>query len=136
MMGIEEERFDYWWDKSKPFVQDALDRDGGSYTVDDVLQEIKDDKALFYPVRDGASVFRVISYPQKRMLRIWLVGGDMSATVDGESVVSAVLNAADYHAHKHNCAGVELEGRKGWEKVLKPYGFEHKRIVLVKELEG
>ena len=65
------------WERSKPFLANALEQSGNEYTVDDVLREIQDNHAIFYPTRKGASVFRIALYPRKRMLRIWLAGGDM-----------------------------------------------------------
>jgi|TARA_R110002124_G_scaffold279663_1_gene452354 hypothetical protein len=116
------------WERSKPFLANALEQSGNEYTVDDVLREIEDDHAIFYPTKKGASVFRIALYPRKRMLRIWLAGGDM------ESSIESILEAADFHAKEHECDGIEVLGRRGWEKVLKPYGYEHKRVMLIKEL--
>ena len=92
------------------------------------MSEVEQDHAIFYPTKLGAIVFRIVRYPRKRMLRIWLAGGDMDSSID------AMLEAAEFHAAQHECDGIEVVGRRGWEKVLKPYGFEHKRVVLIKEL--
>jgi hypothetical protein len=116
------------WERSKPFLADALERSGDAYNVDDVLKEIQDDHAIFYPTRKGASVFRVALYPRKRILQIWLAGGDMESSID------SILEAAEHHAAKHECDSIEVLGRRGWERVLKPYGYEHKRVMLIKEL--
>ena len=45
-----------------------------------------------------------------------------------------MLGAAEFHAEQHECDGIEVVGRRGWEKVLTPYGFEQKPVVLIKEL--
>jgi hypothetical protein len=116
------------WERSKPFLASALEQSGNEYTVDDVLREVQDDHAIFYPTSKGASVFRIVLYPRKRMLRIWLAGGDM------ESSIGNILEAAEYHAAKNECDGIEVLGRRGWERVLKPHGYEHKRVMLIKEL--
>ena len=116
------------WERSKPFLANALEQSGNEYTVDDVLREIEDDHAIFYPTKKGACVFRIALYPRKRMLRIWLAGGDMASSIE------SILEAADFHAKEHECDGIEVLGRRGWEKVLKPYGYEHKRVMLIKEL--
>jgi hypothetical protein len=134
MMKVGSEKFDYWWEKSKPFLIETLKKSGGEYTIDDVLEDIQHDQAMFYPVKNGASVFRLAMYPRKRMLRIWLAGGDMHGEFEGKPVIHAVLEAAEYQAKEHNCDGIEVLGRRGWEKILKPYGYEHKRVMLIKEL--
>jgi hypothetical protein len=128
MNSTEHAGFAEAWDRSKPFLANALAESGGEYTVDDVLSEIEQDHAIFYPTKLGAIVFRVVRYPRKRMLRIWLAGGDMDSCID------AMLDAAEFHAGQHECDGIEVVGRRGWERVLKPYGFEHKRVMLIKEL--
>ena len=128
MNSTQQNGFTEAWERSKPFLADALEKSGNEYTVDDVLKEIEDDHAIFYPTKKGASVFRIALYPQKRMLRIWLAGGDM------ESSIESILATAEFHAKEHECDGIEVVGRRGWEKVLKPYGYEHKRVVLIKEL--
>ena len=128
MKSTEHNGFTEAWERSKPFLANALEHSGNEYTVDDVLKEIEDDHAIFYPTKKGASVFRIALYPQKRMLRIWLAGGDMGSSID------SILEAAEYHAAEHECDGIEVLGRRGWEKVLKPYGYEHKRVMLIKEL--
>ena len=128
MKSTEQNGFIEAWERSKPFLANALEESGNEYTVDDVLRDIKDDHAIFYPTKKGASVFRIALYPRKRMLRIWLAGGDMESSID------SILEAAEYHATKHECDGIEVLGRRGREKVLKPYGYEHKRVMLIKEL--
>lgn len=128
MNSMEHAGFAEAWDRSKPFLASALEASGGEYTVDDVLSEIEQDHAIFYPTKLGAIIFRIICYPRKRMLRIWLAGGDMASSID------AMLEAAAFHAEQHECDGIEVVGRRGWERVLKPHGFEHKRVMLLKEL--
>jgi hypothetical protein len=128
MKSTEHNGFTEAWERSKPFLANALEHSGNEYTVDDVLKEIQDDHAIFYPTKKGASVFRIARYPRKRMLRIWLAGGDMGSSID------SILEAAEYHAAEHECDGIEVLGRRGWERVLKPYGYEHKRVMLIKEL--
>jgi hypothetical protein len=128
MKSTEQKGFTEAWERSKPYLEAALDKAGDEYTIDDVLRDVEDDHAIFYPVKDGASIFRLAVYPRKRILRIWLAGGDMDGNID------AVLEAAEFHAREHDCAGIEIGGRKGWERVLKPYGYKHRCVVLVKDL--
>jgi hypothetical protein len=37
-------------------------------------------------------------------------------------------------AKAYQCAKIAIEGRKGWEKLLKPLGFKQEVVTLVKEL--
>mgnify|MGYP003636701221 CR=1 FL=1 len=66
--------------------------------------------------------------PKGARLFSGLAGGDMESSID------SILGAAEYHAAEYECDGIEVLGRRGWEKVLKPYGYEHKRVMLIKDL--
>ena len=125
MNSTENNGFSESWERSKPFLADALGF-SGSHSVEDVLEEVKEGSAVFYPVRDGAAVFRLGEYPQKRVLLIWLYGGEMASNIEG------VLEAAEFHAEQLECAELMIVGRRGWERVLKPHGFAHQGVVLTK----
>ena len=127
-MDVDNERFQYWWEKSKPLLVEALRRSGDLHTIDDVFENIKTKKAILYPLKDGAAIFSVREYPRKRLLQIWLVGGDMEASIEG------VLAGADFYAEQHGCDGIEVIGRKGWKRVLAPYGYDYKSVVMIKDI--
>jgi len=127
MNSTEQNGFTEAWERSKPFMVDALAY-AGLQTVDDLLEEVRDGSALFYPVQNGAAVFKVGEYPQKKVLIIWLYGGEMASNVKG------VLEAAEFHARELDCTEIMIGGRRGWERVLKPYGFAHQGVVLTKDI--
>ena len=133
MKSVDQEGFAEAWEHCKPFMVKALAKSGQQWDIDDVWKDIEDGEAVFYPVKDGAAVFKIMLYPRKRMLRIWLFGGK---TGTQRANLDAVMEAADYYAELHECEGIELLGRKGWEKVLEPYGYDYKSVLLVKELGG
>ena len=127
MNSTENNGFSESWGRSEPFLAAALGC-SGSHAVEDVLEEVKEGSAVFYPVRDGAAVFKLGEYPQKRVLLIWLYGGEMASNVKG------VLEAAEFHARELDCTEIMIGGRRGWERVLKPYGFAHQGVVLTKDI--
>ena len=129
MNSTEHNGFSKAWERSKPFLADAL-AFTGSHSVEDVLEEVQDGSAVFYPVKDGAAVFRLGDYPQKKVLLIWLYGGEMASNIKG------VLGAAEFHAKELECTELMIVGRRGWERVLKPHGFVHQGVVLTKGIGG
>jgi hypothetical protein len=131
MKSTEQNGFTEAWERSKPYMVTALEKSGDQYGVDDLLTLIEDDRAIFYPVQNGAAVFRVATYPKKRRLRLWLIGGEVG---DGVAKLGAVMEAAEFLAEKHGCDGIECTGRKVYQRVLKPYGYTHEAVVLIKEL--
>jgi len=131
MTSAQQPGFKEAWDRSTPFLKSALEKSGGEYDVEDVLREVEDDHAMFFPIENGAAIFKIILYPKRRVLRLWLYGGK---TGTGRANLKAIMEAADWYAELHECDGIELVGRKGWEKVLRPYGYEYKSVTLVKDL--
>jgi|TARA_Y100001951_G_scaffold101323_1_gene106037 hypothetical protein len=126
MKSTEHNGFTEAWERSKPFLVNAVNY-LGLHTVDDVLEEIEEGSAVFYPVKDGAAVFKLTEYPEKRLLTIWLYGGEMASNIEG------VLEAAEFHAKELGCTELMIVGRRGWERVLKPHGFMHRGILLTKD---
>ena len=131
MKSIEQNGFMEAWERSKPYMVTALKKSGDQYDVDDLLAMIEEDRAIFYPVQNGAAVFRVAVYPKRRRLRLWLIGGEVG---EGVAKLDAVMEAAEFLAEKHGCDGIECTGQIAYKRVLKPYGYKHKGVVLTKEL--
>ena len=131
MKSTEQNGFAAAWERSKPYMITALKKAGDQYDVDDLLAMIEEDRAIFYPVQNGAAVFRVAVYPKRRRLRLWLIGGEVG---EGVAKLDAVMEAAEFLAEKHGCDGIECTGQIAYKRVLKPYGYKHKGVVLTKEL--
>jgi hypothetical protein len=127
MIGIDDKQFDYWWNKSVPFIEESL-KYFPTHSVSDIRESIDNGTAIFYPVKDGVAIFRCYEYPQKKVLNIWIGGGDM------KSNLNAVANAAEYHAQENDCTDIIVAGRRGWERVFKPYGYNHRSVLVGKEL--
>ena len=133
MRSVDQEGFAEAWERSKPYMVTALEKSGNQYDVDDLLELIEEDRAIFYPVENGAAVFRVAVYPKRRRLRLWLIGGEVG---EGVAKLDAVMQAADFLAEEYGCDGIECTGRKVYKRVLKPFGYEENAVVLTKELGG
>jgi hypothetical protein len=131
MNSTKQNGFTEAWERSKPFMVTALKKAGDQYDIDDLLTMIEEDRAIFYPVQNGAAVFRVVVYPKRRRLRLWLIGGEVG---EGVAKLDAVMEAAELLAEKYGCDGIECTGQIAYKRVLKPYGYKHKGVVLTKEL--
>ena len=110
------------WNEFKHYLEPALD---GCYTLEDVWDEILNNRAQFFPLPHGAVVTQVLEYPHRRILRVWLAGGDL------HELEYAMEHAESYALHR-GCDAIEIHGRKGWAHALK--GFTETRRVLEKKL--
>jgi hypothetical protein len=110
------------WKRCSRWLSSALDE---MWSLDDVLEEIEMGRAIFWPMERSAVVTQLHQYPNGKVMRIWLAGGDLME-------LKRFLPAADNYAKSVGCVAIELEGRPGWERVLD--GYEKQRVILVKEL--
>lgn len=113
------------WERCSEYIEAALKYAHDSHSLADVRQSVEEGTAQFFPFEKSAIVTEIVDYPNRSVCRIWLAGGDMGELLEGEKIVS------DW-AKSLGCHGMEIIGRKGWQKVLKEY--EPTSIVLVKEL--
>jgi len=134
MNSTQHDGFAEAWERSKPYMVTALKKSGDEYDVDDLLAMIKDDRAIFYPIKKGAAVFQVAVYPRRRKLRLWLIGGEVGEDFNLFHSIGTVMEAAESLAKKYGCDGIECTGRKVYERMLKPYGYKHQAVLLTREL--
>ena len=102
------------FERCRPWIQAALDRDIGTHTIDDVWNDIEDEKAYLLPLPNSVIVSVIEQYPQLKMLRFWLVGGDLDELLAHENVV------IDW-AKEQGCTVASWIGRRGWLRKLPHY---------------
>ena len=115
--------FDRKWAEFAHHLEPALD---GSFTLADVEELIRaDPNVVFWPLKRSAVVTEILHYPALRSCRVWLAGGDLDELLH-------FLPALDNYARSEGCTRIELDGRKGWHRVLE--GYEFQRVTLTKDL--
>ena len=110
------------WRRCRKYLEPALD---GSYELEDVWDEIKSGRAAFWPFPNGAVVTQVCEYPRRRVLRVWLAGGNLDE-------LRRSFGFLDELAEELGCQCIEIDGRKGWGRVMD--GFKQQRVVYTKEV--
>ena len=113
------------WDRCSAWLEAALYYSNGTHTIDDVLETVQRGDAQFWHYPDAAVVTEIMDYPQKRVLRYWLAGGNLKTLLKVEPSIR-------YWSQLWGCVGIEIIGRKGWHRVLK--GFKQTGIILAKDM--
>ena len=62
------------WDDAKALLEPAL---SDTHTLDDVKEAIDAGRAELWPLNHSALVTEVVEYPQRKVLRVWLAGGNL-----------------------------------------------------------
>ena len=106
-------------------IEAALAYSGDTHSLLHVVDAIKDGSAQFFPLENSVIVTEIIDYPQMSVCRIWLAGGEM------EELLKAEKKIVEW-ARGLGCSGMEIIGRKGWERQLSEY--KASSVVLTKEI--
>tara|TARA_R110000851_G_scaffold152505_1_gene294209 strand:- start:16 stop:405 length:390 start_codon:yes stop_codon:yes gene_type:complete len=116
------------WNEVEPLIKKALD---DCYTTDDILQGLANNSfQLFISWNnkvESAVVTEVAQYPQKKILRYFLAGGN-----NLNNWLEPIQETIEKFAKHNNCNSIEVAGRKGWARKLK--GYEQKIYLFSKEL--
>ena len=77
---------------------------------------------------ESAVVTEIAQYPQSKVLRYFLAGGN-----NLDNWLERIQETIEKFAKKQKCTHLEVAGRKGWVRKLK--GFKMKAIILSKEIK-
>ncbi|MCK5602532.1 hypothetical protein KAR91_11700 [Candidatus Pacearchaeota archaeon] len=124
--GIHADDIDRIWDRVQPMIEVAVDK---SMNADDIYGFLKNrDMQLWVTFRDSeilsACTTEIIIYPQSRRLRVVTLGGEWCKEL--QELIEEFVKAKGIDA-------MEIVGRKGWTRRLKPFGYEQTAVVLIKE---
>lgn len=116
------------WNEVEPLIKKALD---DTYSTRDILDGlVKNSFQLFISWEkkvESAVITEVVQYPQKKICRYFLAGGN-----NMDNWLEPIQQTIEQFAKHNHCNSVEVAGRKGWSKKLK--GYEQKVYLFSKEL--
>ena len=113
------------WERIAPMLENSLD---GACSLEQLELEINEGRAQVWPLPNAAVVTQVAEQFGRRILRVWLAGGDLHE-------LRRCAHFLDDIAEMHHCSRIEVDGRRGWKRVLQKHGFQEMRITLVKDLD-
>ena len=126
------EDVEYVWDKVEPILARAVSRSEGELKTNDILDLITEGDMQLWIVSENkeiiaALVTQIITYPQKRILRlVSLAGEDFNK-------FKHFLDMVQSFAIQKGCTALELWGRKGWKKLLPEWNSKY--IVYTKDIK-
>ena len=130
-------QFEHYW----PHIERLLDRDSSLWetynTKESIYEKVCDGQYQVWVVCDGeagpiTTVFftEILQFEPERSLHLfWSYG--VGALRAPECVEAAVQT----FARRHDCGSLMLTGRRGWERALRPLGWQFESIVLRKQVE-
>lgn len=119
------QQFSPWY----KYIEDALVYARGTHTLNDVLDGVLRGDFQFWPGDKSAVVTEIQIYPQKKVMHIFLAGGDLEELLEMEKSVRAF-------AETIGCNSMSISGRRGWVKIFERDGWEEVCTSIVKELDN
>lgn len=124
-----------FWPQASEFIDLALAKAAGEYTIKDVYEFIKRDWLALWVAYDteamevvGALTIQIQIYPQKRVAMLVHLGAKDFSQIKG------LFPRIERYCRENGCTSIMLWGRPGWSKVLSELGFEYRYSVLEKEI--
>ena len=123
----------YLWDDVGPMLARVTERSEGEMEPDDYLETLTQGAMQLWIATEEknitlAMVTQIISYPQKKVLRVIAISGEKF--IEAHSQFNDMVEA---FAIRVGCSPMELWGRKGWKKMLPDWKDSY--IVFTKDLK-
>jgi len=131
IVGISPDRLTSVWHTLAPKLKKAFDRVDYPFSLDEVLEKITSTDMQLWMTHDArmAWVTRILVFPRYKVFEVVAGGGEGMEDwlEDSDRLFTAF-------ASHHGCKYVEVQGRKGWEKVATPLGYGFGWVTLRKEV--
>jgi hypothetical protein len=108
-------------------LEKALAQGGDMYTLADIRGFIEAGHMQSFAKNDTWVVTQIVDFPQKRVLEIFLVTGDLD---DAEALYDEVLQ----FGRERGCQIVRCYGRYGWTRKAREHGWTNGQRIFWKEL--
>ena len=113
-------------ERCRPWLEAALKHSGGTHVFDDIVAGIRKGTMQLWPTPRGCLLTEKVCYPRKKVLNIFLGGGDLDQILDmNDDVIK--------FAKLEGCTALTMTGRKGWVKPLLKDGWTNPHFVYEKE---
>lgn len=114
----------------KAAIASALVYSNGEITLEHILEGIKNNSYFVFQFGESIAVLTVIQYHDKTALRIAAASGSLL------DVKEEALDVFERLAADLSCNFVEVVGRRGWVRQLKPFGYNEQYTVVTKAVRN
>lgn len=113
--------------RCQDYIEAALKYTKGTHTIRDIWEGIVTGNFQFWPGQKSAVVTEIQIYPLKKVMHIFLAGGDLEELLEMEKSVRA-------YAQTIGCNSMSISGRRGWVRIFEGDGWQEVCTTIAKEL--
>ena len=130
---LEPEDVAYMWESVAPFLARVSEHTEGELEPDDYIEPLTHGDMQLWIATENKEIIavlitQIISYPQKRILRLISLAGDNFSRFKG------CLDMVESFAISNHCTALEMWGRKGWKRLLPDWKDSY--IVYTKDIKS
>lgn len=114
--------------RCRPWIEAALEYSGGTHLFEDIVDGVYSQRMQLWPAEHGCIVTEMVDYPRKRVLHVFLGGGELQQILDMHKDVL-------HWAKLHGCSDLTMTGRLGWKKPLAEHGWKVVHQSYAKEIK-
>ena len=131
--GVLSSQINEVWPVVAPLIERSIEYSDGKFALADVRRFLEEQTCQLWLIYNaagiaGALVTQIINYPQDRRLIFLFCAG---VEADQWLHLSEVIKN---YAREQGCSCVEIYGRPGWVKKMRPFGFRPIHVVLTAPL--
>ena len=115
-------------ERCRPWIEAALQYTGGTHEFEDIVDGIRSSRMQLWPSKRGCIVTEIVIYPRKKVLNLFLAGGELDQILDMNDDIKT-------WAKEHGCEAATMSGRLGWKQPLEPQGWKLLYANFQKEID-
>ena len=116
-------------DRCRPWIEAALSYSGNTHHFEDIVAGVKSGTMQLWPAPHSCLVTELVIYPRKKLLNIFLAGGELKELMSMQPDVQK-------WAIREGCDGGMISGRRGWDRPLKNLGWKFQHVYYTKEIKN
>lgn len=130
-MPLDYSQYEPHWIKEfrrcEQWIEDALEYSHGTHNIQDIFEDVMYGRVEFWPGKECALITQVVQYPQRKMLHVFLAGGNITEIEEIEKHITV-------WAKQQGCTALSLTGRPGWTRSFcKDIGYRNTQVQMIKE---
>lgn len=111
-------------DEIIPFLQKALEHTKGEYTLDTLLERIRNETLQLWDFPEAVVLTELAVFPTKTRVHVFLASG---------VYYPEYLQTIEKFARAIGADGVQWSGRRGWVRKTASEGYEETYSVMIKD---
>lgn len=133
LYGIPAHAVDDVWNEVRPSLEDACETSRGKFDANDIRIGLleRDDQLWIWRTETAFAVgiTRIVNYPKQSVCTLRIVTGS-----NMDEWAEPCIKAIEDWAKANGCHAMEFQARPGWERFLRPRGYDKTHVYLERAL--